>query len=131
MKFEDINPVEFARQLALVDHTLYRTIQPAEILHMNWTKAQTKHKKAANVLNMIEQFNSVGQWVISTIITTYDKQKRCKILQNMIKIAHESFSLRNFNGAMAMISGLKNSNVIRLKETWVCIISMFFIKIIY
>ena len=119
VELDDIHPLEFARQMALVDHALYRAIQPGEVLHMNWTKDATKHERAPNVLKMIEQFNRVGQWVISSIITTHDKPKRVKLLQHMIKIAYESYMLNNLNGAMAMISGLKNSNVIRLKDTWV------------
>ena len=119
LKFEDIHPVEFARQLALVDHGLYRAIQPSEVLHMRWTKEALKEKKSPNVLKMIEQFNRVGQWVISTIITEHDKPSRVKYLQLMIRIAYESHQLNNLNGAMAMISGLRNSNVIRLKDTWV------------
>jgi len=118
VELDDIHPLEFARQMALVDHALYRAIQPGEVLHMNWTKDATKHERAPNVLKMIEQFNRVGQWVISSIITTHDKPKRVKLLQHMIKIAYESYMLNNLNGAMAMISGLKNSNVIRLKDTW-------------
>lgn len=105
--------------MALVDHRLYRAIQPIEVMHMNWTKEKTKKEKSPNVLAMIDQFNRVGQWVISTIITTHEKSKRVKVLQHMIKIAHESYILNNLNGAMAMISGLRNSNVIRLKDTWV------------
>merc|ERR1712137_1190469 len=73
---DHIHPLEMARQLALVDHELYRSIQPNELLHMNWTKSATKKQKSPNVLNMIGQFNQLGQWVVSAVITTYDAMER-------------------------------------------------------
>jgi len=118
LSLEDIHPLEFARQLALVDHELYRRIRPCEVLHMNWTKPESKSVKAPNILRMIEQFNRVGQFVISVILTAHDPSRRLRVLQLLIRIAYESFQLGNLNGAMAVTSGLRNSNVSRLKNTW-------------
>ena len=115
---DHIHPLEMARQLALVDHALYRSIQPNELLHMNWTKSATKKQKSPNVLNMIGQFNQLGQWVVSAVITTYDATERTRLLQFIIRVAYESYKLHNLNSAMAIVSGLRNSNVIRLKSTW-------------
>ena len=125
MRVEYISTLELARQIALVDHKLYRAIKIGEVLYMNWTKEKTKHEKSANVLKMINQFNRIGQWVISSLVTTQNDDKRCKLLQKFISVANESFKLRNLNGAMAIISGLKNSNIARLKRTWVFLSFLF------
>ena len=114
-----IQPIEFARQLAILDHQLYKNIRPEECLHMRWTKSD-KNQKSPNLLCSINQFcrffflfNSffsfrkiivgerVGMWVANEIVEEINIEKRVVILQKMIAIAHESLKLRNFNGAMA------------------------------
>ena len=115
---EDLNPLEFARQMALVDHHLFRAIQPGELLHMNWTKSN-KELTSPNILRMIKQFNSVGQWVITQLLSAHKANQKVKELSCLIEIAFESLRLQNYNGAMAMVSGLKSSTVSKMKETWV------------
>lgn len=119
LRLEHIHPTEFARQMALVDHRLFRAIKPQELLHMNWTNSLSKHEKSPNVIRMIKQFNRVGQWVISSLVTCQNLDKRIKILSKLIHIAFESFRLSNVNGTMAFISALKNSFIVRLRSTWV------------
>ena len=118
LSIEFIHPLEFARQMALVDHKLYRSIRPSEFLHLNWTR-KDKATLAPNILKMISQFNRVGEWVIYTI-SHAKKEKHCvKLLSQLIEIAYESYKLANFNGAMAMMSGLKHNTVVRKKDIWV------------
>lgn len=119
LQLEYIPPVEFARQMALVDHKLYRAIHPSELLHLKWTKVE-KSILAPNILKMIQQFNQVGEWVIHEItFPTLKPSARSKLLANYIEIAYESYKLANFNGAMALLSGLKHQQVVRLKDIWV------------
>ena len=113
-----MDPLEFARQMALVDHNLYRKITPKELLHLNWTK-DLKDELAPNVLSMITQFNRVGEWVITKIETCRKKSLKKAFLTKLIDIAYESYKIANFNGAMALLSGLRHSKVARQKETWV------------
>jgi hypothetical protein len=86
---------------------------------MNWTRNDTKRTDSPNLLAMIDQFNRLGQWVVSLLVTTQDLEKRVKYLQRIIQVGHELFKLKNFNSTMAIVSGLKNSSIVRLKQTWV------------
>lgn len=45
-------------------------------------------------------------------------KKRANIADNFIKAAKELLRLRNYNSAMAILSGLSNASVRRLKKTW-------------
>ena len=112
--------------MALVDHKLYRAIKPNELLHLNWTKPN-KANLSPNVLKMIKQFNNVGEWVIH-IISSASKDSVCvKALVRIIDIAYESYKLANFNGAMALLSGLKHNIVSKRKEIWVCFVIIILI----
>ena len=105
--------------MALVDHKLYRAINPSELLHLNWSKSN-KETSAPNILKMIKQFNQVGEWVISELThPTIKDSNRVKLLVTYIDIAYESYKLANFNGAMALLSGLKHQSIARRKEIWV------------
>ena len=114
----DIHPVEMARQLCLIDQELYQAIKPSELLHLNWTR-EKKAELSPNVIRMIHQFNTLGQWVITQIVTTTKPRRRLKYLERMIATAFECYQMGNFNGAMAVISGLKSNQVTRLKASWV------------
>ena len=50
-----LHPLELARQVAILDHSLYRAIRPSELLHMRWTK-KDKLIQAPHVLASIRQF---------------------------------------------------------------------------
>lgn len=71
-----IHPTELARQMSLIDFKLYQAIQVSECLHQNWTRAATKNERAPNLLAMIKQFNDVGLWVISQIVSVESLEKR-------------------------------------------------------
>lgn len=58
MKLLDVHPEEIARQLTLIEHSLYRAIKPSECLKQRWTTA-AKASVAPNVIALIERFNKV------------------------------------------------------------------------
>merc|ERR1712137_58040 len=84
---------------------------------MRWTK-DDKLDKSANVIACIRHFCDMGNWVISVIIQELAISKRAQLLHKFIAAAYESFILKNYNGAMSIISGLQNHWVFRLKATW-------------
>jgi hypothetical protein len=45
LDFFDIDPMEIARQVALIEHSLYRCIQPMECLNQSWNKSRKVGKK--------------------------------------------------------------------------------------
>ena len=59
---------------------------------MGWNK-KDKHKRAPNVLEMIERFNYVSGWVATTICTTESVKKRSKVISKFIEVAEVCFTL--------------------------------------
>jgi hypothetical protein len=57
--FLDMDPLEFARQLTIVDARMYRVIQPKECLEQGWEKPD-KWERSPNVSKMIRQTNNVS-----------------------------------------------------------------------
>ena len=53
-----------------------------------------------------------------SIVSVEDMTKRAQTLGRFIKIAYECLKLSNLNSAMAIVSGLQNHPVYRLKCTW-------------
>ena len=111
MKLNDIgmniiHPTELARQIALLDHKLYRSIKMEECLHMRWTKSN-KEELAPNVIKSIKQFCNVGNWVTSQIVQEYDLEKRSSLLYKFVQAAYESYKFKNFNGAMSSMYKFK------------------------
>ena len=72
--------------MTILDHSLFKSITPTEVLYQNWTKQSTKHLNSPNVLSMIKQFNRVGHWVISEIVSAKELKKRLEILTRMIQV---------------------------------------------
>jgi len=112
-----IDAVEFARQITYRDNRTLRMINVEEYLHMNWSRAD-KESLAPNLLESIHQFCNLGFWVASEIVREPELPKRAYILKRCIAVAYECFRLKNFNGAMAIVSGLQNHCIYRLKNTW-------------
>jgi hypothetical protein len=109
-----------------------------------WNKDKLHHK-ALNVLHMIQKWNETSMWVTSLILEPVKVKYRAKRWESLIKIAKVPSSdclslttqrlqaasdlvvvdvaqqhverMNNFNTLMAMVSGMNNACVSRLKWT--------------
>eukprot|EP01099_Mayorella_cantabrigiensis_P002786 TRINITY_DN2238_c0_g1_i1.p1 TRINITY_DN2238_c0_g1~~TRINITY_DN2238_c0_g1_i1.p1 ORF type:complete len:767 (-),score=215.63 TRINITY_DN2238_c0_g1_i1:41-2341(-) len=117
LTFDDLDATELARQLTLLEHRLYKAIQPKELLHQAWSK-KDKETRSPNVLSMIRMFNKISNWVCSEIVGTSDLPSRATKLGKFIQIAKECYQFNNFNGTLEIVAALGNSAVFRLKKTW-------------
>jgi len=116
----ECNSEEIARQLTLIEWKLWSAIRPYEFLNLAWTK-KDKDTRAGNVLAMIERFNYVSGWVATTIIFCENPKQRVKITQKFVDIAHKLYLMNNFNGLMAILSGLNRGPVYRLRQTFAAV----------
>lgn len=110
----DIHPEEFARQMALVEHALFKAIPYKELL----TNASAG-KQNPNVSNMISYTNHLVNWIGTQIVKPDDIKTRAVALARFITIAKYCIiSCQNYNGAMEILSALRSAPVFRLKHTW-------------
>lgn len=113
----DIHPKEFARQLSIIEYDLFRSIKPFELLDVNWTK-KDKEAKSPNVLKMINFSNHVVKFIINEVLLEDDFRARALTINRLIYIAKYLVEMNNLNGAMEILSSLRNSSLFRLKKTW-------------
>lgn len=113
----DIDPLEVARQMTILDFKLYSSIRPVECLNKAWSKEDEAHV-AVNIRASIEYCNQVTSWVSDAILSQVEVKKRVTLIKHWVQIAERCRQLNNFNTCMAILSAFDNSAVGRLKRTW-------------
>ncbi|KAI9606233.1 hypothetical protein H4Q26_004608 [Puccinia striiformis f. sp. tritici PST-130] len=126
IKFLDIDPLELARQLSLVESKLFCQIQANECLGKAWPKEFAK-EGTPNIKAMIDMSNSLTRWVAETILLQPEQKKRASTIKHFILVADFFFfltrdsrcrSLNNFSTLMQIIAGLNSTPIYRLRRTW-------------
>ncbi|ORZ00224.1 ras guanine nucleotide exchange factor domain-containing protein [Syncephalastrum racemosum] len=119
-KLMDIDTLEMARQLTIMDFKLYSSIRPVECLDKAWSRDPNDENGnvAVNIRASIEYCNQVTSWVSDSILSQSDIKKRSTIIKYWVQVAEKCRLLNNFNTCMAVLSAFDNSSVGRLKRTW-------------
>jgi len=117
IRFLDVDPLEIARQLTVMDSRLYIKIKPVECLDKNWGREDSENI-ATNVKASIEYSNQITAWVTDSILSQAEIKKRCAIIKHWVQVAEKCRILNNFNTCMAILSAFDNSAIGRLKRTW-------------
>jgi hypothetical protein len=125
---------EVARQLSLYEFSIFRKIQPKEMLNQAWSK-KTREQFAPNVTADIVHFNVISSLVQYSIVSVADLQQRQRMcaphtssflssyfctpanvvcmLGWWIKLAVSMQRLNNHSGVMQILSALQSSSVFR------------------
>ncbi|KAI8614465.1 ras guanine nucleotide exchange factor domain-containing protein [Chytriomyces sp. MP71] len=112
----DVDALEFARQLTLIQNDVFCAIHPTELLAKAWSKRS--QGAALNVKRMIQMSNQISNWVMVSVLTLSEPVARAQIIKYFIKVSLYLLSLDNYDGLMAVLMGLLSSSIIRLKITW-------------
>ncbi|EMR10382.1 hypothetical protein PNEG_01634 [Pneumocystis murina B123] len=116
-KLLDLDPLEVARQLTIMESRIYNKIKPIEFLNKAWSK-HLCNGIAENIRSMILKSNQITGWVTQTILSQTEVKKRVRILKHFINIADRCRSLNNFSTVTSIISGINSAPIHRLKRTW-------------
>ncbi|CAB1345067.1 unnamed protein product, partial [Coregonus sp. 'balchen'] len=65
----------------------------------------------------ITLFNSVSQWIQLMVLSKPTAPQRAEVISHFIRVAQKLLQLQNFNTLMAVVGGLSNSSISRLKDT--------------
>ncbi|RCI04084.1 hypothetical protein CU098_000347, partial [Rhizopus stolonifer] len=118
IKLLELDPLELARQMTIMDFKLYNRIKPVECLDKNWGKPDSENHIAANIKASIEHSNQVTAWVTDSILSKEEVKKRAVVMKHWISVAERCRTLNNFNMCMAILSAFDNGSIGRLKRTW-------------
>ncbi|KAL0088342.1 ras guanine nucleotide exchange factor domain-containing protein [Phycomyces blakesleeanus] len=116
----DIDTLEMARQMTIMDFKLYNDIKPVECLDKAWSRDQGEPNKsvAVHIRASIEYCNNVTAYVTAAILSQKDIKRRCNLIKYWVQVADRCKHLNSFNTCMAILSAFDNSAVGRLKRTW-------------
>lgn len=99
----DIEPLEIAKQLTLIESKLFINIKPVEfILYRGDMKVQANDLTSENVRNMIQHSNHITGWVAETLLLEKDGKKRAAKIKHFSKIADKCNLLKNFASRESM-----------------------------
>lgn len=113
----DLDPLEVARQITILESNLYCKIKPRECLDKSWSKAPGTTADT-NIRDMIEHSNRITAWVAEAILYQTDLKKRVSLIKHFVTIAEKCRVLNNFSTVTAIISGLNSAPIHRLRRTW-------------
>jgi son of sevenless-like protein len=120
LKFLDIDALEFARQLTIIESKLYGKIKPTECLNKTWQKKLSPGEPdpAENVKQLILHSNQLTNWVAQMILTQADVKRRVVVIKHFVSIADKCRGLNNFSCLTSIISALGSAPIHRLNRTW-------------
>ena len=96
LKFLDIDALEFARQLTIIESRLYGRIKPTECLNKQWQRKVAANEKepAPNVKALILHSNQLTNWVAEMILNQSDVKKRVVVIKHFVSVADVGFRRR-------------------------------------
>ncbi|KAF2766421.1 ras GEF [Teratosphaeria nubilosa] len=112
----DFDPLELARQFTLMTSKVFCSIQPDELLSLQWNKPDTQ--VSPNVRGMIKLNTALANVVGDTTLAPEDAKKRALIIKHWTKIAQRCLDLKNYDSLMSIMASLNSSVIKRLKRTW-------------
>ncbi|KAF8237166.1 ras GEF [Tricholoma matsutake] len=115
LKLTDIEPVELARQLTIMESNLYQKIRPLECLQR---AREQKTESMDNIAFVIQTSNRIADWVAESVLNKEDSRKRANIVKHLIGVADRCRTMNNFSTMIAITSGLNTPPIRRLKRTW-------------
>ncbi|KAL9650385.1 hypothetical protein ABK040_016452 [Willaertia magna] len=111
------DPLEFARQLTLIEYKFFSKIEPKEFLSGAWGKT-SKYELATNIAYLTDRWNKMTQYIACVVLSNDDVKIRKKYITKFIEIADALREIKNFHAVTEILSGLSNVSVHRLKKTW-------------
>jgi son of sevenless-like protein len=90
IKFLDIDPTEFARQLTIMESRLYAKIKPSECLAKTWEKKAADMPPFLNVQAAILHSNQLTNWTAEMILGQAEVKKRVVVVKHFVAIADVS-----------------------------------------
>ncbi|KAJ6250107.1 hypothetical protein M0813_16369 [Anaeramoeba flamelloides] len=115
----EINPLELARQISLIEFKYYSKIGIIEF--KNWTLVSQKienKKQFPNFYKYDQHSHCFIHWIIYQVVKEKKKSKRIKRLIRLIEIAKHLRELKNFSTLIQILEAFTHTPLARLIDTW-------------
>lgn len=115
----DLNPLELAKQLTLIESQLYMNIEPMELLDEKFLGKKLQLGLSPNVEAILNFTNELSNYVMESILYPNISQKtRSGRVKAWLKIALSSSYFRNYNSVASIMTALQNHAISRLEAIW-------------
>ena len=119
----DLNPLEVAKQLTLIESRLFVSVEPFELINQKYINL------CPNIGLMVTFTNQLSNYVIETLVTPKIRiEERVKRLMSWLRIALSTLYFRNFNSLVSIMTAVQNHAVSRLKPMW-SVLSKKYVKL--
>ncbi|KAK6204619.1 uncharacterized protein RJT21DRAFT_117070 [Scheffersomyces amazonensis] len=113
----DFNGLELAKQLTIIESSIFCSIKPEELLNENFTAKRAYLRLAPNVRQSLLFTNCLSGYVLESILQPKINQKlRVNMIKTWLKVAISCLYLRNFNSLAAIITSLQSHLITRLDK---------------
>ncbi|KAH9390607.1 RasGEF [Tyrophagus putrescentiae] len=100
-----VSPEEVAKQLTLIDWSIFSSITRIELRPGQWTSSM-KHILSPNVVDFTRRFNILTFWISDEVLGMKQPKQRAGVISYFIRVAHHLIDLKNL------------VPLHRLKKTW-------------
>lgn len=112
------SPLLLGHQLTHIELERLSMIGPEEFIQDYAVQSPHPLKKLSNIGSYVEWYNRLSYFVATEICMHLKKKNRVRMIEYFVDVAKECINIGNFNSLMAILGGLNNSSVQRLKKTW-------------
>jgi RasGEF domain len=114
LELTSLAPRQLAEVLSATDFAIFRSITCHDVIAATWTSVTPR--KRSEVSRFAERFNTVAFWVAAQILDDPHHIDRQKVFEYFVSVASAMKRIKNFNGMMAVMSGLNHTSISRLKS---------------
>ncbi|QLQ78802.1 hypothetical protein HG537_0B01500 [Torulaspora globosa] len=119
MSLVDLNAMELAKQLTLIESRLYLNIHSFELLDDKLLEKNLDQKSSPNVTTLLGFTNRLSNYVFETILSPQISLKaRISRLKVWLKVALSCSFFRNYNSIASIMTALQNHAITRLSALW-------------
>ncbi|PRP84110.1 hypothetical protein PROFUN_04101 [Planoprotostelium fungivorum] len=108
--------LELARQLTIIDFSIFAQIQPSELYRKKWLDSDQSHL-SPHVTQLCQRSKDITSWVSLSIVSGDTKRQRGRTIERFVKMAENLHRLRNFHTHFAVVRGLSHESVTSLTQT--------------
>lgn len=89
LQFMKIDAKEIARQLTIMESSMFSKIQPRELLNKSWSKKDNSGGPgpAPHIRASIRYSNQVSNWVVALILAEPELKKRTQVIGHLVNVA--------------------------------------------
>lgn len=112
----DVDPLEVARQLCIMDYRLYSKMEELEVLRRSWVTPSKS--KGCHLLALISLFNTTASRFGQLVLSQSGLAARVAAISFVVRVMEYLDELNNFCSLMALLSAFDWSPVHRLQHTF-------------